>query len=173
MNGVYKKKHQTQNGFLDADAFLNTIPAFQQLSNTELKEFTRIVHVRWYSKDEPVFYAKEPGLGMYFIHKGSVKIYHDETVNGQAPSSILMRGEFFGELSFMENHRRPFSAVANEETCLIGMFKTELQRIVERKPKLGVKIMMILTQLISEQLYYKDEELRQIRENLSNANFIL
>ncbi|MBN2008929.1 cyclic nucleotide-binding domain-containing protein [candidate division KSB1 bacterium] len=174
MKASQPKRGNSSNGFLSVESFLNTLPVFKRLATDELREFTRLIHVRWFKKGESVFYAKEPGIGMYFIHEGAIKLYHDESLNGNSPTTLLMRGDFFGELSFLDDQQsRSYTATATEDCCLIALFRPELIRLMDRKPKLGNKIMMILNGLISQQLHQRDEEIRQIRENLSNANFIL
>ena len=160
------------NNHLDVVTVLKNISFFNTLKRSELRELSRIIYVRWFKKNEIIFSENSPGLGMYFIHKGSVKIIKDTELNDQEQLSTLTEGDFFGEISLMEERPRSESAIALEECCLLGIFRPELLRLIERKPRLGNKIILILAQLISARLHQKNEELLQIKEKLTNLNFI-
>ncbi|HDP98264.1 MAG TPA: cyclic nucleotide-binding domain-containing protein, partial [bacterium] len=67
-NGKVQVKHSI---------LLKKVPIFSELKKNELREFERIIHQRRYDKDEVIFYEGEPGLGMYIIESGSIKIYKD------------------------------------------------------------------------------------------------
>lgn len=160
------------NNHLDVVAVLRTIQFFQDLRKIELREFAKIIYVRWFRKNEPIFYENEPGIGMYIIHKGSVKISKSSTLNGREHIITLTQGDFFGELSLIKEQPRAVTAIALEDCCLLGIFRPDLLQLLEKKPRLGNKILLRLNQFITTQLQQKDEELFQIKEKLASSNFI-
>ena len=161
------------NNNIDLVSLLQKLPYFRGLKKNELREFSRIIYVRWYKKNETIFYENEPGIGMYIIYKGSVKIFKKSALNGREMISTLIRGDFFGELSLLEKHPRSFTATALEDSCLLGIFRPELLRFLERKPRLGNKIILKFTQLITTRLQQKNEELIEIKDKLANSDIIL
>ena len=160
------------NHHLDVKSALRNIALFRGFTKSELRSFARIIYVRWYNENEIIFNENEPGIGMYIIYKGSVKIFKSSELNGEEQISTLIKGDFFGEHSLMEEYPRSASAIALEDCCLLGMFRPDLLRLVERKPRLGNKIILILAQRIAARLHQKDEELLQIKERLTNMDFI-
>jgi len=160
------------NNHLDAKSILQKIPLFKNLRKSELHLFARIIYLRWYKKNEIIFQENDAGIGMYIIYKGSVKIYKNSGLNGQEQLSTLTVGDFFGEHSLLEEYPRSGTAIALEESCLLGIFRPDLLRLIDRKPRLGNKIMLILAQLITARLNQKDEELIQIKEKLASFDFI-
>lgn len=167
--------HFARNGdnHFDVLTVLERIPNFKDLTRSELQEFARIIYVRWYRKNETIFYEGESGIGMYIIYQGSVKIFKKSELNGREQITIFTRGEFLGELSLLQEQPRPFTAITLEDCCLLGIFRPELIRLADRKPRLGNKIFLILNQLITKRLHNKNEELRQIKDSLSNSDIIL
>ena len=96
---------------------------------------------------------------MYIIASGHVNITVEEARadKNKSPHGIiitkLVSGDFFGELSLVEeNGRRSATAIAEEDTSLIGFFKPDLLKILERRPGIGVKIALRLGEVIGRRL---------------------
>lgn len=128
---------------------LKDIAIFQGLSNKDLEFVARILHQRQYSPQELIFKEGEASNGMYIIHHGSVQIYSAET---QTQYALLKNGMFFGELALVDSVPRSASAKCTEDTELFGFFKPDLNKIIEKNPKAGVKILQNLGQVLSERL---------------------
>ncbi|MEK6645465.1 MAG: cyclic nucleotide-binding domain-containing protein [Candidatus Firestonebacteria bacterium] len=138
----------------DADstyAILKNISIFKDLTWIELKKLETIIHERTYAPEEVIFYEGEPGAGMYIIKKGAVAIIKKseskETKIGQ-----LKDGEFFGELSLLDEFSRSATAKAIEKTEILGFFRPDLLGLIKRDPKLGSKILLVLAKMIGERL---------------------
>jgi len=145
---------------------------FADLSSRQLKFVTNIVHLRKYRTDEVVFHQGEVGVGMYIIAKGRVNITTEETRLNKNKSTIiiakLVPGDFFGELSLVEeNGRRSATATAGEDTSLIGFFKPDLLEILERMPVAGVKIALSLGEVVGRRLKETTERVSILEEQLA------
>lgn len=92
-------------------SLLKTVPILGGLSGDELKEFKRIIHHRRYAPDENIFLEGEPGVGMYIIQKGTVKIYKMLPDGNDKELALLKDGDFFGELALLDESPR----IANTE----------------------------------------------------------
>jgi CRP/FNR family transcriptional regulator, cyclic AMP receptor protein len=132
---------------------------FNELTKRELKFVENIVHERQYRKGEPIFQQGEIGVGMYIIAKGSVDISLFEAQESKNDTvkkvhvTRLEAGDFFGELSLVEDTgRRTATAIANEDTLLIGFFKPDLMEILERSPSTGVKVVFSLAEVLAKRL---------------------
>ena len=131
---------------------------FSDLNPLELQLVQNIVNVRTYLSGEHIFHQGEAGVGMYIIVSGSVDIMVDEpaTASQEAKSSLITRlnsGDFFGEIALVEETgRRTATAIAREETLLIGFFKPDLIEVVNRNPNAGVKILMNLGKVLGTRL---------------------
>ena len=143
-------------------SMLKVVPILDGLSRDELKEFERIVHHRHYKADEIVFWEGEPGVGVYIIQEGTVKIYKTLSNGSDKELAILKSGDFFGELALLDESPRSASAVAQESSHILGLFRPEFFDILERKPKLGIKVTTKLAQMIGNRLRITNTELQSL-----------
>ncbi len=140
------------------------IPILEGLSVKELKEFERIVHHRNFKTNEHIFWEGEPGVGMYIIKKGSVKIYRKLSEGHDKELAMLKSGDFFGELALLDESPRSASAVAMEESQLLGIYHPELFDVFERVPKIGLKVLVKLAKIIGMRLRKTNEQLQQLHK---------
>ncbi len=145
---------------------------FRDLGSQELRLLNKIVHVRRYRPGEPVFSQGEVGVGMYIIASGSINIFIEEiTTDTDAPKQSfvtrLQDGDFFGELSLVEEGgKRSASAIAQEESMLIGFFKPDLIEIMGRNPAAGVKILFRLAEVLGYRLKETTAKISELRKEL-------
>ncbi|MBO8129927.1 MAG: cyclic nucleotide-binding domain-containing protein [Candidatus Marinimicrobia bacterium] len=136
----------------DSLSILKKIPLFNNLSNKELKEVEKIMYYRHFRENEHIFHQGDPGLGMYIIVKGMVKIIDEKAETGKNIIAILNKGDFFGELSLLAEEPRSASAISSEESAILGFFRPDFLDLLKRKPKLGNKILLNLANIIGERL---------------------
>jgi CRP-like cAMP-binding protein len=158
----------------EISAILKENILFTDLSFKQLKFVTKIVHQRKYRTGEAVFRQGEVGVGMYIIASGHVNITKEETRSDNSSNengiiiTKLIPGDFFGELSLVEeNGRRSATATAGEETSLIGFFKPDLLEILERRPGVGVKITLRLGEVVGRRLKETTNRLSMLEEQLA------
>ena len=149
------KKPQSPTQFLEKQALFST------LSPRELRVVERLIHSRSYFPGEIIF---KPGssIGMYMILKGSVDIFF-ETDQEQRPLSRLGEGDFLGELSLIQEkgYQKTFAKAA-EPTELLGFFRPEMMSLIEKYPKIGVKILIQMAGILGSRLQKAGEALAQI-----------
>jgi CRP-like cAMP-binding protein len=143
---------------------LQHVPLFQDLTPKELRILERVVHVRTYQPEETVFAENEPGAGMYVIRSGRVDILLKH--ENQSPSVLtkLEPGDFFGEMALLGDSARSATAIAREQSELIGFFHPDLLDIINLHPVMGAKITFGLARTLAERLRYTNLQLREIAE---------
>ncbi len=147
-------------------------PLFRGMTRSELREFDRIIHRRRYREDETIFWEGEPGVGMYIIQEGSVGIYKAAREEERELLAELERGDFFGELALLDESPRSATAVALEESKILGLYRPDLLDLIERKPRLGNKFLFHLASLIGERLKHTNEELQALWNKLEESKVI-
>lgn len=149
---------------------------FQSLSKKELRFVKETVHVRTFKSGESIFQQGEVGVGMYVLLSGSLEIFVDQPLNdsGLANRQLVTRlraGDFLGELSLVEsNSRRTATAIASEESVLVGFFKPDLLEILERQPATGVKILLRLSEILGRRLKETTLKVSELKEDLRLQN---
>ena len=143
---------------------LSKIPIFKDLSKKELKSIERILHRRTYHAGEVIFNEGDPGVGMYIIENGHVNI-----VLGKQEKllAVLSNGEFFGEIALLSDTPRTATAVAVNESKMLGFFQPDLFGLMETDPKIGNKILHRLAQMIADRLRFSNLENQQIKLKLA------
>ena len=143
---------------------LSDLPIFDELGRGELKQIARMLHQRAYGKNETVFNESEPGAGLYIVESGRVAI--TKPVENAAPVVLaeIEAGNFFGELALIDEIPRSATAIAVEETSLLALPKPDLDRLINRQPRLAVKVLLNLSRLITQRLVDANEKLRSIQE---------
>lgn len=125
---------------------------FSTLSGSELKYLSQLVYERFYEKNEPVFRQGDRGFGLYVVLKGQIAI-RSRVGRGEVQVALLEAGSFFGELSLIEEDNiRSATAVPLAPTALVGFFKADLMEILQRRPQMGVKILLQLSMVLGKRL---------------------
>ena len=159
---IFKNKSdQNQN----IRQFLKNIPLFAQLRKRELRDIEHLIHRRQYKSSKVIFWQNEPGVGMYIVQSGEVGIFQDYDTPEQKELARLSQGDFFGEMALLEDDNRSATAVALSESHLLGVFHPDLFDLFERKPELGVKVLVTLATMLAQRLRKTNLELQQLAKN--------
>jgi CRP-like cAMP-binding protein len=135
---------------------LKRLPIFEDLGSRDLTAIERILHRREYREDETIFLQGDPGLGMYIIESGTVAIVCEPVKQVLAE---LDEGEFFGELALLDDLPRTATAVAKTPCSVLCFFQPDLFDLIDRNPRLGVKILFRLARTVGERLKKTNEQL--------------
>lgn len=139
----------------DEDSLLSAIPLFEELSPRELDAVQRLLHRRDYVAGESIFQQGEPGLGMYVIARGTVSIQSEPSGRELVQ---LTDGHFFGEIALLNEVIRTATARAKTDCTLLSLFQPDLLSLLERSPRLGVKVLLSLARLIGLRLVEVSDE---------------
>ena len=145
---------------------------FETLNKSELHFINKTIHERNYHAEEVIFQQDSLGTGMYVIVKGSVDIFIKEMDPKQGNIhnvhvAHLIEEDFFGEMSLVEeDNRRTATAMAAENTTLIGFFRPDLLGIVNRNPIIGGKITFQLAKILLRRLQATTNKITYLKKEL-------
>jgi CRP/FNR family cyclic AMP-dependent transcriptional regulator len=127
-------------------AFFKKITVLNSFTDNEIRLFTKFLHRREFIANEVIFRQGDSGYGFYFIFEGSVDIYSNHlNHNNEEQSDLVIRLEsrqYFGEMGLLEEfNRRSATVIAHENTVLLGIFKPDLEKMLEFYPVLGAKFL--------------------------------
>jgi CRP-like cAMP-binding protein len=148
---------------------LKGVPIFQDLSRGELRKVLSILHRRTWAADEAIVREGDPGVGMYIIASGEVQILQAGADGTLQQLATLGSGDFFGEQALLDESPRTASAIAAEPCRVIGFFRPDLLELIESEPRLGLKIVMRLSQMISVRLRHTNRLLKEARLRAKQA----
>ena len=75
----------------------------------------------------------------------------------------LKEGNFFGELTLLDEKSRSAAAVSRENSVILGFFRPDLLDLLKRKPSFGIKILLNLASIIGDRLRDTNEKLGNFR----------
>ena len=105
--------------------------------------------LRTYRKDEVIFEQDAEGKEMFIIHQGKVRIIYKTPQGVESILTVMSPGEFFGEMTLIDDSVRSASAVADEDdTQLIVLDKPKFTYMVQQLPDFSLAIMKKLCQSI-------------------------
>ena len=166
---LFKKNNQKDNYL----TVLKKNILFETLDKTELHFISKTVHERNYRTEETIFHQGNLGTGMYVIVKGSVDIFtKDKDLTSKTPVqdvhvAHLVNEDFFGELSLIEeNSRRTATAIAAEDTLLIGFFRPDLIETLDKSPTIGGKIVFQLAKVLLRRLQATTDKIVHLKKDL-------
>ena len=151
---IFRKEDKAESQTLLA---LKQVPIFQGLSEREFNSISKIVHHRSFDEGEYIFKSQTPGLGMYIILEGGVKVHGIGTGGNEIQFATLNSGDFFGEISLISEDDRSANASAISNCELVAFFRTDLLDIITRSPKLGNKILLNLATVLGNRLTQTNE----------------
>ena len=79
------------------------------------------------------------GTGFYLVASGRVRV-----VRGSEILATLGPGEFFGELSVLDQAPRMAHVIAEEPTTCLALASWEFVRILEKNPKTALAVMRVM-----------------------------
>lgn len=137
---------------------LSSIPMFSQISKRGISALINIIHNRSYVKDEYIFHQGDPGIGLYIIREGSVRIQRKLESSENILLANFKAGDFFGELALVDDEKRSASAIATSEVKLAVIFKPDLDEFIAHYPKRGIKILQGISHVTAVRLREVNEE---------------
>ncbi len=159
-SNIFRRRDREET---DVFEILQKIPIFQDLSRREIVKIESILHRRNWSADEAIVKEGDPGVGMYIIVSGEVQILQVGEGGVRLQLATLTSGDFFGEQALLDDSPRTASAYASETCRIIGFFRPDLLELIESNPRLGLKIVMRLSQMISVRLRHTNRLLKETR----------
>ena len=135
---------------------------FQDFSETELSEIKSNSISKTFTKDEIIFSEGDEMDSFYVIESGSVSIHIDKSGKSEQ-ICLLGKGDYFGEMDIFTRDKRTASAIANNDTVLLCIDRTEFLSFVESNTVVAEKINTVLAK--------RNEELL-LKENLIAATGI-
>jgi len=132
--------------------FLKSNPLLKDLTKKEIRKIEMITHLREFKDGEVIVQAKEPGLAIYIIKKGSASVTLGSVGENGKILQVLEEGEIFGEMSLFEDQPRSTYVIANGDVEVLGIFKHDFDALITRDIKIGFKLLYNIANLLSSRL---------------------
>ncbi len=123
---------------------LAEVPLFEGLSEVELNLVAARVRQLHRKEGANIFHRNDPGVALYIIVSGKVKIHNETNDGGDHIITILGDGEFFGELAVLDGEERSADATTLAPTELLMLIRDDLHDIIRRNPSISLVLLETL-----------------------------
>lgn len=139
--------------------FLKKVQIFSDLPDSDLDILLKIVAERSYRKGEVVFHAEDSGSVLFFLKSGSVKISISDRKGKEAILKIISKGDFFGEMSILDDHHRSATVTAMEKCSALIIRRELFIDFIKKYPQ--IPLQMLAT--FCRRLRKTDEKIASLR----------
>lgn len=155
--------------------YLRNIEVLKNFSDNELRILSQSLHLRSFENKETIFKQHDLGVGFYFIYMGNVDVIVDsnnkEEVEGSNYLLSLEKYDYFGELALLqENSSRNATVVSRGTTELLGLFKPDLDLLINNHPIVSAKLLQSISLIIANRLFSVTREVRELKYKLSQLD---
>jgi CRP-like cAMP-binding protein len=117
--------------------FLRRVPLFSHLSETELARLADVSRERSYPKNSVILFEDDPGDALYMVVNGQVKVVLIGEDGREVILSVLHEGDFFGEMSLVDDEPRSAHVIAMQDANLLVLRREDFQRKLQETPTLA------------------------------------
>jgi CRP/FNR family transcriptional regulator, cyclic AMP receptor protein len=149
--------------------FLRDIDVLKNFSDNELRILSQSLHLRVFTDGEVIFSQKDIGVGLYFVYSGQVDVRVEKEVDEDENIIITLdKNDYFGELALLqEGSVRNATAVSRDTTQLLGIFKPDVEHLIESYPVVATKLLQSISVIIANRLYSVTQELKRVKHRLN------
>ncbi len=138
---------------------LKAIPLFKGFSTTELLNVNMVGKAKRYEAGDTIIREKARGDGLYIIKHGKVRVVKTDSFGDEHVLAYLSRGEYFGEISLVDQAPRSASVIAEEDTECLFIRHTDFQNLITGDRELERKFYKAFSVVLCERLRVANENL--------------
>jgi len=126
-------------------ARLRQVPLFAHLTDPELQRIGEVARTRAFPKQSVILFESDPGDALYVVRGGEVKVVLTGEDGKEVILSILKDGDFFGEMSLIDDRPRSANVVATVDSMLLVLRREDFQACLEENPRIAFGLLRELS----------------------------
>lgn len=143
---------------------LKEIEVFSTLTEDTINDLTPCVQQKHFKCGEKIFKLGEYDDSLYFIRRGEVKVILPLGGGRYYHLASFGRGDFFGEMAFLDQGQRSADAIADTNVDLFIISKKEFDKLSQTHHRLSGLLYQSLAHTLALRLRKTDSELRALEE---------
>lgn len=143
---------------------LGEIELFRELDEDTLAAIAEIAEPVHLEPGEPLFRHGDEGDALYLIRRGSIEIILPLPGEKRHHLATMARGDYFGEMAFLDKGKRSADAEAKVSTELFELSRSRFNEIVHGEALVGTKVFARLALMVTRRLRLTNYELRALEE---------
>jgi uncharacterized membrane protein len=130
------------------ETLLEEVPFFKLLDKDERSALAAVLDETTIHSGDVLFRHGDPGDSLYLVRKGKVELWVKDHVGEKIVLTVAETGDFFGELSLLDNGPRAATAQAIEDAELLILDREDLLLFLRKKPDAALDILTVMGQRI-------------------------
>jgi SulP family sulfate permease len=143
---------------------LEQIELLRKIDEQTLAALQHCIHEQSVKAGEKIFALGDSGDDIFLIRRGVVQIFLPLKSGKHHHLVTFYRGDYFGEMAFLDHHQRSADAVAKTDCDLYRLSRAEFNAQVYNNSIMGVRIFARMARAISLRLRQTDIELSALEE---------
>ena len=139
---------------------LRNIPLFSSVRDADLESIAALLIERRFPRHKTIVEEGLPGDYMYVICEGRVQVSKLSDDGREKILEFLEAGEFFGEMSLLDNAPRSASVRALVDSRILALSRADFLAVLRRSPDLAMAVIQELTR-----------RLRRVDDQASSLSF--
>lgn len=134
----------------DIKAFLRRVPLFVGLTEPQFEQLAAGSARRSYPKGRTIVSEGEPSQSMYILLAGRAKVQRSDSEGKEVILAVLGSGEYFGEMSLIDDSPRSASVITLESCEFIAVSKDAFKAMLAQSPDMAMSVMRGLVRRLRE-----------------------
>lgn len=128
----------------DRTSLLRAHPFFKDLGDTVIERLAPRVITSKVRKGAVIFRKGDVGTRLYAVRSGVVRISTPSEEGKDAIFNLIIPGELFGEIAFLDGGQRTADAVAIDDCELMVIERRDFIPLIQDDPEVAVRLIKIL-----------------------------
>jgi len=141
---------------------LREIEVFLGRKESTLAALEACMEKRSYKAGEKIFSQGDTGDEMFLIRRGAVRIVLPLGNKQSHHLATFGRGDFFGEMAFLDPDPRSADALAFSDVDLFVLSRKRFDTLAEEHKRLAIGLVLSVARVLSTRLRYANAELRAL-----------
>ncbi len=159
------EEHQLLRSREEQPLELAGVELLRELGGDELAALGACVEERSFEAGGTIFRRGDEGDELLLIRRGLVRVVLPLDGGKHHNLATFARGDFFGDMAFLDHGTRSADALATTRTDLYAISRRRFDELSRAHPELGVRIFARLARALALRLRYTDGELRSLQES--------
>jgi CRP-like cAMP-binding protein len=126
-------------------SFLRGVELLNGLSTEDLVRVAQTCQIVRFRRAERIFTASQPGACLYVVMSGRIKIFGSSAQGRSKTFAYLEPGDFFGEMSLIDEEARSASAAALDDSVLIMLKSEDYRKLMLSRPAIALAVLKTLS----------------------------
>ena len=122
------------------------------LDESEVNLVKETMHEERFSTGEYVFRENDSDERLYIVEKGAISLIKSLGDDLHKTVLIASEGSIFGEFGFIDGGRRSASALASDDTILLGLDRKDFDALNRQFPVIGTKLYNNLLRTVTQRI---------------------